>query len=216
MSNTIKSLFTEKNIITGYDNFDNIDSMVLESSLSRIWGYIQSDKSFGIISPYRGYLSKNENLDRYNELKNIVYNDLKLGFIELKGGFKEGDFWVHEKSLFIPNISKKDLLNLGEKYEQYSVIYKDENEFLEISTEKDKIGIIINNFIKKGFDKNLQIDSELTKNLFSQIAKGSNRDKKFIFNIGDNYLLEVKPKSFNEVRNEHHTNIKQTTYIKLL
>jgi hypothetical protein len=176
------------------------NSEIYESSLSRIWQHIEGDKSFGVISPFRKYYSKKENMERYNELKKIVRDKLKLGFIEMEGGFKEEGDWVHEKSLFIPNIKKEDLIDLGEKFDQYSVIYKDSNEFIEIGTNDFSVkGQILNNFIKKGWDKNIQINSELTKKeLFSKLIKGSHRDRKFLFNLKESYLLEIDPKSFNE------------------
>ena len=193
------------------------DSMVYESSLSRIWQHIEGDKSFGVISPFRKYYSKKENLERYNELKKIIRDKLRLGYIELDGGFKEEGEWVHEKSLFIPNIIKGDLIELGEKFDQYSVIYKDKNEFIEIGTNDFSVkGQILSDFIKKGWNKNMQINSELTKELFSKLIKGSHKDRKFLFNLKESYLLEVNPKSFNESYTESVTGKSQKKYIRLV
>ena len=193
------------------------DSMVYESSLSRIWQHIEGDKSFGVISPFRKYYSKKENLERYNELKKIIRDKLRLGYIELDGGFKEEGEWVHEKSLFIPNIIKEDLIELGEKFDQYSVIYKDKNEFIEIGTNDFSVkGQILSDFIKKGWNKNMQINSELTKELFSKLIKGSHKDRKFLFNLKESYLLEVNPKSFNESYTESVTGKSQKKYIRLV
>ena len=193
------------------------DSMVYESSLSRIWQHIEGDKSFGVISPFRKYYSKKENLERYNELKKIIRDKLRLGYIELDGGFKEEGEWVHEKSLFIPDIIKEDLIELGEKFDQYSVIYKDKNEFIEIGTNDFSVkGQILSDFIKKGWNKNMQINSELTKELFSKLIKGSHKDRKFLFNLKESYLLEVNPKSFNESYTESVTGKSQKKYIRLV
>ena len=193
------------------------DSMVYESSLSRIWQHIEEDKSFGVISPFRKYYSKKENLERYNELKKIIRDKLRLGYIELDGGFKEEGEWVHEKSLFIPDIIKEDLIELGEKFDQYSVIYKDKNEFIEIGTNDFSVkGQILSDFIKKGWNKNMQINSELTKELFSKLIKGSHKDRKFLFNLKESYLLEVNPKSFNESYTESVTGKSQKKYIRLV
>ena len=74
------------------------NAIIYETRLSRIWKYVEDDSaSFGVISPYRKYLSKAENLERYAELKSLIKNDLKLGYIELEGGFKEEGDWVNEK-----------------------------------------------------------------------------------------------------------------------
>lgn len=193
------------------------DSMIYESSLSRIWKHIEGDKSFGVISPFRKYYSEKENLERYSELKKIIRDKLKLGYIELDGGFKEEGEWVHEKSLFIPNIKKEDLLNLGEKFDQYSVIYKDKNEFVEIGTNDFSVkGQILSDFIKKGWNKNIQINSKLTKELFSKLIKGSHKDRKFLFNMKESYLLEVNPKSFNESYRENLSGRSQKKFIRLV
>ena len=122
-----------------------------ESSLSRVWKYVQDDSaSFGVISPFRKYLSRDENLERYKELKSFVRNNLKLGYIELEGGFKEEGDWVNEKTLFIPSISKERLLFLGDYYDQYSVIYKDNNDNLIITiTNLNEILILSINIIIK-------------------------------------------------------------------
>ena len=201
----------------GLPEFLDKDSMVYESSLSRIWQHIEGDKSFGVISPFRKYYSKKENLERYNELKKIIRDKLRLGYIELDGGFKEEGEWVHEKSLFIPNIIKEDLIELGKKFDQYSVIYKDKNEFIEIGTNDFSVkGQILSDFIKKGWNKNMQINSELTKELFSKLIKGSHKDRKFLFNLKESYLLEVNPKSFNESYTESVTGKSQKKYIRLV
>ena len=201
----------------GLPEFLDKDSMVYESSLSRIWQHIEEDKSFGVISPFRKYYSEKENLERYNELKKIIRDTLRLGYIELDGGFKEEGEWVHEKSLFIPDIIKEDLIELGEKFDQYSVIYKDKNEFIEIGTNDFSVkGQILSDFIKKGWNKNMQINSELTKELFSKLIKGSHKDRKFLFNLKESYLLEVNPKSFNESYTESVTGKSQKKYIRLV
>ncbi len=175
-----------------------------ESSLSRVWKYVQDDSaSFGVISPFRKYLSRAENLERYKELKSFVRNNLKLGYIELEGGFKEEGDWINEKTLFIPNISKERLLFLGEYYDQYSVIYKDSNEFVEIGTnDASGMGKVINSFTKKGWDKNMEIDTDLTKEFFSKLAKGSHRDKKFLYSMDESFLYEIDEKTFNDMYRE--------------
>jgi hypothetical protein len=175
--------------------------IITETRLSRIWKYIENDSaSFGVISPFRKYLSMDENLERYKELKSIIKNKLKLGYIELEGGFKEEGDWVNEKSLFIPNITKEDLISLGENYDQYSVIYKDRNEFVEIGTnDMSGKGSIVSNFKKSGWDENMQINTDLTNDFFSKLARGSHRGKKFLFNIKETFLFEVDGKTFNDM-----------------
>jgi hypothetical protein len=198
-------------------NDNNTEIQLYESNLSRIWQHIQGDNRFGVVSPFRKNYSIKENLERYSELKKIVRNELNLGYIELEGGFKEEGDWVTEKSLFIPNIRKTDIIKLGELFEQYSVIYKDSDEFIEIGTnEISGIGKVLTNFIKQGWDKNIQINSDLTKKFFSRLVKGNHQDSKFLFNIEELYLLEMDEKSFNEMYGESFGKKKQKRYIRLL
>jgi len=181
----------------------NEETVIYESKLSRVWQYIQNDQTFGILSPFRKNYSSEENLNRYKELKNIVRNELNLGYIELEGGFKEEGDWIKEKSLLIPNINKQDLINLGESFEQFSVIYKDKNEFVEIGTNDiSGKGVILTDFIKSGWDKNMEINSELTQKFFSRLVKGGHTDKKFIFNLKESFLYELDEKTFNDMYRE--------------
>ena len=62
--------------------------------------------------------------------------------------------------------------------------------------------IIMNNFTKKGWDKNMDINSDLTKEFFSKLAKGSHRDKKFLYNMDETFLYEIDGKTFNDMYRE--------------
>ena len=63
---------------------------------------------------------KKENMERHAELKDAV-RDMGYGFIEMRGGYKEEDGgFVNELSLFIPNISKRDIMDLGFVHDQDS------------------------------------------------------------------------------------------------
>jgi len=193
-----------KNLVKEVSYGKEKEIKIYESRLSRIWKYVEDKSaSFGVISPYRKTNSPENNLYRYKELKNFISNKLKLGYIELDGGFKEEGEWVYEKSLFIPNIKKEDLIFLGGYYDQYSVIYKDSNEFNEIGTnDASGIGAIINNFEKNAWDNNIQINTKTTKDLFSRLIKESHRDRKFLFNMTESFLFELDSKTFNDMYRE--------------
>ncbi len=131
-----------------------------ESSLSRIWKHIESGQGFGVISPFRREFSAEQNDKRYIDLKSKV-RSRGYGFIELIGGFIEDGTHVRERSLFIPSVNKNDLTSWGQEFDQYSVIFKDDNEFVEIGTNNDSgIDTIKNDFIKSGWDKNLELNQE--------------------------------------------------------
>jgi hypothetical protein len=181
-----------------------------ESSLSRIFTHIrQGKRAFGVISPFRGELPKSENEERYKELKKAV-RTLGYGFIEMQGGFKEEDGFTLEKSLFIPNISRKEIVDLGIKYDQYSVLYKDSDEFLEIGTNSNAgIKRVKNRFQFK--DRNsLELAQDAMKDFFSKLIKGSHRGKKFLFKLQEKEVGSFnrlaygqKPLKWNTIYEEH-------------
>jgi hypothetical protein len=152
-------------------------------SLSRVWQYLsQGNKSFGIISPYRSNKDVNTNKTNMERLKSIVKNKLGLGYREVEGGYNEiiddADNWVVERTLIVPNITKKDLITLGKLFEQDSVIFKEKSDFIEICTKGKDIGKTLTNFDLNNFD----IDNNTTTDeFFSRLIKGTHRNKKFIF-----------------------------------
>lgn len=153
---------------------------LVESSLSRIIQHIENPSStFGQISASRNEFSKEENKQRHESLKKDV-RKMGLGYIEMSGGFQEEDGNVQELSLFIPNISKKNAIELGQKYGQFSILWKDPTQFVEIGTnDTSGVGSIKNSFKKTG--KTIDLNSDSIKNFWSQIYQGRHKDKKFLF-----------------------------------
>ena len=179
-------------------------SYLEESSLSRVFTFIEDEKrSFAVISAARGELSEKENKGRHTELKTKV-RDMKLGFIELRGGYKEETGFVKEMSLLIPSIDKKKAIALGEAYDQHSILYKDgKKEFSMIGTNKNSgVGKILNKFKFGSGEKNITMAKELIKDFFSSLLKGTHRGKKFLFQ-----MEELEPNCFN--RAAYHKDVKR-------
>ena len=156
-------------------------NIIHESSLSRIMTHVEKTEQFGVISPYRKENSNKVNKENYAELIKTV-RDMGYGYIELKGGYQEETGFVNEKSLFIPGISRKQIMELGKKYIQFSIIHKDKTDFSEIGTNKNAgIGKIISVFEIEG--KNIKVDDIGDKftDFFSKLVKGSHIKKRFIF-----------------------------------
>lgn len=161
----------------------NFKKFLLESSLSRIYQYIEDDKSFAVISAFRGDKSVEENNKNHIELKKDVRN-LGLGFIEMRGGYLEEEGFVNEKSLFIPGISKKNAIALGVKFNQRGILFKDKDGFFEIGTNKSSgIGNITAKFISGAGKKNMSMNPEIVREFFSSLMKGGHAGKKFVFSI---------------------------------
>ena len=154
-----------------------------ESSLSRIMTHIEKTENFGVMSPFRKVLSDKENLDRYKELK-VLVRERGYGFIELKGGYQEETGFINEKSLFIPNIKKKEMMELGKKYDQHSVIIKDNKAFAMVGTNADAgIGKVLDKFDVVGSNISVDDVGDIFKDFFSRLLKGSHRGKKFLFKM---------------------------------
>lgn len=165
---------------------------IVESSLSRIIQHIEKNSNFGVISSFRGENTDKQNEESYKELVSLV-RKMGYGYIALKGGYQEEEGFVNEKSLFIPNISKEEMIDLGKKYGQHSVIVKDKGSFEMIGTNEDAgIGTVIEKFdTTKG--KNLSLDNggEIFKQFFSQLVKGSHSGRKFQFK-SETFKMEEK------------------------
>ena len=172
---------------------DKKSIIIVETKLSRLWKYIANkDSVFGIISAHQSDNSPEQNkLLSSNLLRDIRE---KYGYIMLKGGFIENGAEVIEKSFFVPNISRDELTMLGKKYDQYSIVHKDAQTFVEIGTNSDSgVGKILNRFStdERG---NLIFTKELIKKYFSSLLYGPHKDVKILFK-----LQERESPSFNRV-----------------
>jgi len=171
-----------------------------ESSLSRILSHVEGDRSFGVISAFRGGLSKQENMERHSELKDKI-RKMGYGFIEMRGGYKEEDGgFVNELSLFIPGVDKKEIIRLGNDYDQDSVIYKDKESFTLLGTNAATgRGKVLMNFKGGGPRDSVTLAKDAIKDFFSSLVKGSQRGKKFLFQTEEFILEEREILGFNEV-----------------
>jgi len=163
--------------VESIDEFDDIN----ESSLSRIMTHIQSNKDFGVISPFRKDKSDDENIEGYKELVATI-REMGLGYIQMKGGYQEETGFIDEKSLFVPGIKRKDIIELGKEYKQDSIIHKDDKDFSVIGTNRyTGIGKILSSFKVTG--RNISVDDvgDIFTEFFSRLVKGSHRGKKFLF-----------------------------------
>lgn len=113
-----------------------------EASLGRIYQHVVSNpkmKNWGVVTASRGELTAAENKQRNKQLEKDL-RGMGYGFVHVDGMWQEcrkpdteykdcpDDMKVptEEKSLFIPNISKEDVQKLGNKYQQDSVLFADE------------------------------------------------------------------------------------------
>jgi len=159
---------------------------LVEAKLSRIFQYIEDDKKdFGIVSAFRAVNSDKENKARHEELKKLV-REMGYGYIEMRGGYKGDEGFNEELSLLIPNITKKGIVDLGRKFQQHSVMYKNDQDFYYIGTNDEAgVGKVLMRFKKGEGQDNLELAKHKVVDFFSQIRKGPHSDKKFVFNVKD-------------------------------
>lgn len=168
------------------------ETPLVESSLSRILQHVEGKKAFGVISAFRDMNSKKENMNKHVELKKAV-RDAGYGYIEMRGGYREETGFVSELSLFVPNITKKDIVDMGQANDQHSVIHKDSKEFALVGTNKNAgVGKTLERFVATGGKDSITLAKDAIKDFFSSLTKGNQRGKKFLFK-----MQEREAMSFN-------------------
>lgn len=164
-------------------------SSLREARKARLFQYIEDPgKSFAIISASRGEYSLEENVERTRQLKADV-RALKLGYVELVGGYVETDkngnkIEVTEPSLLIPGISKDKAIELGEKFEQESILFKEGSEMSYIATTGEDKGEVQASF-KAGAGKDNFTLNDVFNPYFSRFKKGSHRNDNISFVLAE-------------------------------
>ena len=184
---------------------------IVETKLGRIWKFItDSNSRFGIISASRGEYSVEENKKRTSKLASEI-RSLGYGYIMLKGGFvEENGNEVVEISFFVPDITLKELLNLGKKYEQYSVLFKDGDSFQEIGTNPNSgIGKVLNKFSTKQNDS-LTFDKDLIKNYYSSLIYGPHSKRKFLFKLQEREIANFNRIAYHKEPLQWYTLLEET------
>lgn len=107
----------------------------------------QKGRQFGVVSAYRSNLSKSENQKRHGQLMADLQ---KMGYksVEsMKSSWEDMDTKVthKEKSIYVPHISFEDLHELGKKYEQDAVLYKDPSNTIGVYFKDNTAVMAFNN-----------------------------------------------------------------------
>lgn len=95
----------------------------MAGGMSRIYNWLTNNQ-FGIISAIREERTSEENIEKTK--------DLKKDLVEMGYGYYPADGFyagVPEKSFFVPKISLDELIELGNKYDQYSILHGDNGEY---------------------------------------------------------------------------------------
>ena len=171
-----------KGLQEALSNRDTAEVPLIEAKFSRVFQYVEDDKrDFGILSAFRSVNSEKENKARHEELKKLV-RSMGYGFIEMRGGYRGDEGFAEELSLLIPNITKREIVALGRKYQQHSVMYKNNKDFYYIGTNEEAgIGKVLMRFRKGEGQNNLELAKHKVIDFFSALKKGPDRDTKFVF-----------------------------------
>lgn len=176
-----------------------------ESSNSRLVKRFQDESSFAIISAYRINYSEDENRQRQKRLKGEI-RKLGFGFNEFVSAWQEDGETSYERALLIPNIPFDEALKLGNIFDQYSIIYKDDSGCKEY-VSSDKYGKSIGTEIQKFNTSGNFMNIEMAKKIFarkmngaaSKAIKGSNPQPFSLtseqFELFE--VLEARPSYFN-------------------
>ncbi|MBO7696672.1 MAG: DUF3293 domain-containing protein [Methanobrevibacter sp.] len=149
--------------------FSKNGNKLFEGSTSRLYNNITNMDSWAIISPFRSERSYKENMELLRELKNTAK---KYGFVEFVSRWVEDGEAFDERSLFISNIPKAEAVRLGKKYNQSSVIVKDENGCYEVCTtpfEAYSAGDVVRRF---NIDGKKVLNVSDAENIFSKRVGG--------------------------------------------
>ena len=168
------------------NNKEITETPLVESKLSRVFQYVEDDKKdFGVLSAFRGANSEKENVAKHEELKKAI-RAMGYGYIELRGGYKGDEGFNEELSILVPNIKKNEIVSLGRKFGQHSVMYKNDQDFYYIGTNEEAgIGKVLMKFKKGAGQENLELAKHKVVDFFSQLKKGPHSDKKFVFTAKD-------------------------------
>ena len=181
-----------KNVINNVYEKENIEP------LGFVGKYLKNTEgAFGVISSQQANLTEDENKVRRIALKNLVAK-MGLGFIDLKGSLRNENSFLEATSLFIPDIPKKQALKLGVQFEQYSILFKDKSEFVEIGTNENAgIGNVLSHFEFDSSDDTLNL--VVFKTFFTKLIEGNHTGIHSITRLNEILVSEKIPLSFNEV-----------------
>lgn len=172
--------------------------LLQESSWSRIIHPVESGTSFAVISAYMIELPIGKNKERHEELR----KDIRIkgyGYIEQNSGYsykkKDTDqtLMSDEESFFIPMMTKKDALQLCNKYEQESILFKDDSGFFCLLAD-GKIDMIFKTERNKKTGV-ITFHPDILKLAYSQLKKGTKnqRNQRFAYVVKEClYIEELK------------------------
>lgn len=181
------------NLLTEFnEQIDEVEVLDEKVSPSRLWKYQEHpEMDFAILSAERSDREPEENKQKTNELKQDI-NDMGYWYTELKGGYVEiGDGGKRvpvdgEDSFIVPNMSKEEAIELGKKYDQDTVMFKDAKnktlQYIFTNERAGKIGDADSSFETQAGRKNFSVSHGDDLDYYSRLPKSNKPNMKIGFN----------------------------------
>ena len=175
-------------------NLEESSNEQLEEEItpSRLWKYQEHpEMNFAILSADRSERTPEENKEKSEELKKDIksmgywYTELKGGYVEVgKNGKRipvDG-----EDSFIVPNMTKEEAMELGKKYDQDTVMFKDAKahtlQYIITNERAGNIGDADSSFETQAGKNNFSVSSGNNLDYYSRLPKSNKKDLKIGFN----------------------------------
>jgi hypothetical protein len=150
------------------------------NDLSKLMGM---GRSFGVVSAYRSGLPKSQNQERHGQL---IADLQKMGHRNthpLKSSWEDMATKVthKEKSVFVPNIDFSSLVELGSKYEQDAILFKDASGTIGVYFKDHTAVMAYDNSAAMGVDKSTDPSQGYSKGRGLSFGLQLVEDRKFRF-----------------------------------
>lgn len=168
-----------------FHNRQAYDRLIRAFGVNDLEQLMSKGREFGVISAYRSGMSKSENQKRHGELMADLQRMGYKGMQPLKSSWEDMATKVthKEKSIIIPHISFDDLHELGKKYEQDAVLYKDKSGSVGVYFKDNTAVMAFDNTSKdQAIDKSTDRNEGYSKGRGLSFGLQLVEDKKFTYN----------------------------------
>ena len=180
-----------KELSKGLEESDN-ETLEEEITPSRLWKYQEHpEMNFAILSADRSERTSEENKEKSEELKKDIksmgywYTELKGGYIEIGANGKRIPV-DGEDSFIVPNMTKEEAMELGKKYDQDTVMFKDAKahtlQYIITNERVGKVGDADSSFETQAGKDNFSVSSGNDLDYYSRLPKSNKKDLKIGFN----------------------------------
>ena len=177
---------------TGKEKLMEEEPLEEEIGPSRLWKYQEHpEMNFAILSADRSERTPEENKAKSEELKKDIksmgywYTELKGGYVEISENGKRVPV-DGEDSFIVPNMTKKEAMELGKKYDQDTVMFKDAKahtlQYIITNERAGNVGDADSSFETQAGKDNFSVSSGNDLDYYSRLPKSNKKDLKIGFN----------------------------------